>query len=95
MALKTKIIVQQILNIDDTTTTASKYPKYTVVLGNSISSITAGELTAAVEASAASAAAAKDSEIAAKESETNAKDSENLAAIYATSSETSATQSAA
>ncbi|HFZ8394668.1 TPA: tail fiber domain-containing protein [Salmonella enterica subsp. enterica serovar Saintpaul] len=95
MAIRTKIIVQQILNIDDTTTTASKYPKYTVVLGNSISSITAGELTAAVEASAASAAAAKDSEIAAKESETNAKDSENLAAIYADSSQTSATQSAA
>ncbi|QIQ61396.1 tail fibers protein [Salmonella phage faergetype] len=95
MALKTKIIVQQILNIDDTTTTASKYPKYTVVLGTSISSITASELTGAVEASAASAAAAKDSEIAAKESETNAKDSENLAAIYANSSETSATQSAA
>ena len=95
MAIRTKIIVQQILNIDDTTTTAGKYPKYTVVLGNSISSITAGELTAAVEASAASAAAAKDSEIATKESETNAKDSENLAAIYATSSETSATQSAA
>ncbi|QDH47255.1 hypothetical protein SB9_021 [Salmonella phage vB_SenS_SB9] len=95
MALKTKIIVQQILNIDDTTTTASKYPKYTVVLGTSISSITASELTGAVEASAASAAAAKDSEIAAKESETNAKDSGNLAAIYANSSETSATQSAA
>lgn len=95
MALKTKIIVQQILNIDDTTTTASKYPKYTVVLGTSISSITASELTGAVEASAASAAAAKDSEIAAKESETNAKNSENLAAIYANSSETSATQSAA
>ncbi|QNR52187.1 tail fiber protein [Escherichia coli phage vB_EcoS_Ace] len=94
MALKTKIIVQQILNIDDTTTTASKYPKYTVVLGNSISSITAGELTAAVEASAASAAAAKDSEIAAKLSETNARDSENRAAIYADSSEASATQAA-
>lgn len=95
MALKTKIIVQQILNIDDTTTTASKYPKYTVVLGNSISSITAGELTAAVEASAASAAAAKDSEIAAKLSEINARDSENKAAIYADSSEASATQSVA
>lgn len=95
MALKTKIIVQQILNIDDTTTTASKYPKYTVVLGSSISSITAGELTAAVEATAASAAAAKDSEIAAKDSENKAKDSENMAGIYATSSETSATQSAA
>ncbi|ASZ77796.1 tail fiber protein [Salmonella phage SH9] len=95
MALKTKIIVQQILNIEDTTTTASKYPKYTVVLGNSISSITAGELTAAVEASAASAAAAKDSEVAAKLSEINARDSENKAAIYADSSEASATQSAA
>ncbi len=94
MALKTKIIVQQILNIDDITTTASKYPKYTVVLGTSISSITASELTAGVEASAASAAAAKDSEIAAKESETNAKDSENLSANYANSSEASATQSA-
>ncbi|QXV85090.1 lateral tail fiber protein [Escherichia phage TrudiGerster] len=94
MAIRTKIIVQQILNIDDTTTTASKYPKYTVVLGNSISSITAGELTAAVESSAASAAAAKDSEIAAKSSETNARDSENRAAIYADSSEASATQSA-
>lgn len=95
MAIRTKIIVQQVLSIDDTTTTASKYPKYTVVLGNSISSITAGELTAAVDASAASAAAAKDSEIAAKNSENKAKDSENLAAIYADSSQTSATQSAA
>ncbi|WPJ68372.1 L-shaped tail fiber protein [Salmonella phage STP-SP2] len=95
MALKTKIIVQQILNIDDTTTTASKYPKYTVVLGNSISSITAGELTSAVEASAASAAAAKGSEIAAKDSENKAKDSEIMAGIYADSSQTSATQSAA
>lgn len=95
MALKTKIIVQQILNIDDTTTTASKYPKYTVVLGNSISSITAGELTAAVEAAAGSAAAAKDSEIAAKDSENKAKDSEIQAGIHADASEASATQSAA
>lgn len=95
MAIRTKIIVQQILNIDDTTTTASKYPKYTVVLGNSISSITAGELTAAIEAAAGSAAAAKDSEVAAKESELNAKDSENEAAISAGASEESASQSAA
>ncbi|EJT0117235.1 tail fiber domain-containing protein [Salmonella enterica] len=95
MAITTKIIVQQILNIDDTKTTTSKYPKYTVILGNSISSITAGELTASIEAAAKSAAAAKDSEIAAKESETNAKDSENEAAISAGSSEASATQSAA
>ena len=95
MAIKTKIIVQQILNIDDTTTTASKYPKYTVVLGNSISSITAGELTAAVEAAAGSAAAAKGSEIAAKDSENKAKDSEIQAGIHAGASEASATQSAA
>lgn len=95
MAIRTKIIVQQILNIDDTTTTASKYPKYTVVLGTSISSITAGELTAAIEAAAGSAAAAKDSEIAAKDSENKAKDSENQAGIYADASEASASQSAA
>ncbi|WLG16177.1 L-shaped tail fiber protein [Klebsiella phage Spivey] len=87
MAIKTKIIVQQLLNIDDTITTASKYPKYTVVLANSISSITAGELTSAVEASAASAAAAKQSEI-------NAKASENGAAISAAASQQSATQAA-
>ncbi|AXY85082.1 tail fiber protein [Salmonella phage Sw2] len=94
MSVRTKIIIQQILNIDDTTTTASKYPKYTVVLGNSISSITAGELTAAIEAAADSAASAKDSEIAAKISETNAKDSEIQAGIHADASEASATQSA-
>ena len=87
MAIKTKIIVQQLLNIDDTITTASKYPKYTVVLANSISSITAGELTSAVEASAASAAAAKQSEI-------NTKASENGAAISAAASQQSATQAA-
>ena len=83
MAIKTKIIVQQLLNIDDNITTASKYPKYTVVLANSISSITARELTSAVEASAASAAAAKQSETNAKTSETNAKTSEMNAKEYA------------
>ncbi|BEU76366.1 tail fiber domain-containing protein [Escherichia coli phage Wa28] len=72
MALKTKIIVQQILNIDDTTTTASKYPKYTVVLGTSISSITASELTGAVEASAASATESTNQAIAAAGSATEA-----------------------
>lgn len=76
MAIKTKIIVQQLLNIDDTITTASKYPKYTVVMANSISSITAGELTSAIESSNASATAAKQSEINAKQSEINAKQSE-------------------
>ena len=95
MALKTKIIVQQILNIDDTTTTASKYPKYTVVLGTSISSITAGELTAAVEAAAESATAAKDSENAAKTSEINAKTSETNAKTSETNALTSKNAAAA
>lgn len=94
MAVTTKIIVQQILNIDDTKATASKFPRYTVTLGNSISSITASELVSSIEAAAKSAAAAKDSEIAAKTSELNAKDSEQEAAISAGASEASATQSA-
>ena len=90
----TKIILQQMVTMDQNSVTASKYPKYTIVLGNSISSITAGELTTAIESSKASAAAAKQSEINAKQSELNAKDSENEAEISATSSQQSATQSA-
>ncbi|WFG41068.1 hypothetical protein NBDNFGHP_00019 [Salmonella phage MET_P1_100_107] len=90
----TKIILQQMATMDQNSITASKYPKYTVVLGNTISSITAGELTSAIESSKASAAAAKQSEINAKQSELNAKDSENEAEISSTSSQQSATQSA-
>ena len=59
MAVTTKIIVQQILNIDDTKATASKFPRYTVTLGNSISSITASELVSSIEAAAKSAALPK------------------------------------
>ena len=90
----TKIILQQMVTMDQNSITASKYPKYTIVLGNTISSITAGELTSAIESSKASAAAAKQSEINAKQSELNAKDSENEAEISAASSQQSATQSA-
>ncbi|WCZ57171.1 chaperone of endosialidase [Salmonella phage Kenya-K16] len=90
----TKIILQQMVTMDQNSITASKYPKYTIVLGNTISSITAGELTSAIESSKASAAAAKQSEINAKQSEINAKDSENEAEISAASSQQSATQSA-
>ena len=90
----TKIILQQMVTMDQNSITASKYPKYTVVLSSSISSITAGELTTAIESSKASAAAAKQSEINAKQSELNAKDSENEAEISAASSQQSATQSA-
>ncbi len=74
----TKIILQQMVTMDQNSITASKYPKYTVVLSNSISSITAAELTSAIESSKASAAAAKQSEINATV-ELNAKDSENEA----------------
>ncbi|BEU75850.1 hypothetical protein KSS14E_0910 [Escherichia coli phage KS_S14] len=94
MAITTKIIVQQILNIDDTKATASKFPRYTVTLGNSISSITANELVSSIEAAAKSAAAAKDSEIAAKTSELNAKNSEQKAAISATEAGKQATNAA-
>lgn len=94
----TKIILQQMVTMDQNSVTASKYPKYTIVLGNSISSITAGELTAAIESSKASAAAAKQSEInaaasasAAKTSETNAKTSETNAANSAKAAKTSET----
>ena len=90
----TKIILQQMVTMDQNSITASKYPKYTVVLGNTISSITAGELTSAIESSKASAAAAKTSKTNAKQSELNAKNSENEAEISATSSQQSATQSA-
>ncbi|CAL5098842.1 Phage long tail fiber [Salmonella phage Tennessee] len=90
----TKIILQQMVTMDQNSITASKYPKYTVVLSNSISSITAGELTTAIESSKASAAAAKTSETNAKQSELNAKGSENRAEISAASSQQSATQSA-
>lgn len=82
------------VTMDQNSVTASKYPKYTIVLGNTISSITAAELTSAIESSKASAAAAKQSEINAKQSELNAKDSENEAEISAASSQQSATQSA-
>ncbi|WCZ57323.1 chaperone of endosialidase [Salmonella phage Kenya-K18] len=90
----TKIILQQMVTMDQNSVTASKYPKYTIVLGNTISSITAAELTSAIESSKASAAAAKQSEINAKQSELNAKGSENEAEISAASSQQSATQSA-
>ncbi|QXV80034.1 lateral tail fiber protein [Escherichia phage HildyBeyeler] len=90
----TKIILQQMVTMDQNSITASKYPKYTIVLGNTISSITAAELTSAIESSKASAAAAKTSETNAKQSELNAKGSENEAKISATSSQQSATQSA-
>lgn len=90
----TKIILQQMVTMDQNSITASKYPKYTIVLGNTISSITAAELATAIESSKASAAAAKQSETNAKQSELKAKTSENEAKAAAAASQQSATQSA-
>lgn len=75
----TQITLQQLVNLDTTPVTASKYPKYTVNLGFSISNITATELAGAISSAQASASAAKTSETNAKTSETNAKASENSA----------------
>lgn len=75
----TQITLQQLVNLDSTPVTASKYPKYTVNLGFSISNITATELAGAISSAQASAAAAKTSETNAKTSETNAKASESAA----------------
>lgn len=91
--LITKIVTQKMVSMDQTSLTVSKYPRYTVLLGNSISSITAGELTESVDKAAASAAAAKKSENNAKASEANAKISENNADTAATKSENSALRS--
>lgn len=89
----TRIIVQQMIAMDQTDIITSKYPRYTVTLGNSISSITAGELTSAVDKAAASAAAAKASEIAAKGSENSVKADADRASTAATKSENSALRS--
>ena len=89
----TRIIVQQMIAMDQTDIITSKYPRYTVNLGNSISSITAGELTSAVDKAAASAAAAKASEIAAKGSENSVKADADRASTAATKSENSALRS--
>lgn len=103
----TKIVIQQINTIDSTNINVGKYPRYVVRLGNSISSITAAELSTAViaaqgsaNAASASATAAKTSETNSKTSETNAKASEtaantskNAAAASATAAKTSETNS--
>ena len=95
MAIKTKIIVQQLLNIGDTITTASKYPKYTVVMANSISSITAGELTSAVEASAASATESANQASLSEQAKQAALAAQTAAETAATNSANSAAQSTA
>ena len=91
----TKIILQQMVTMDQNSVTASKYPKYTIVLGNTISSITAAELTSAIESSKASASAAKTSETNANSSKTAAANSASAAKVSETNAKTSETNAAA
>lgn len=91
----TQITLQQLVNLDTTPVTASKYPKYTVNLGFSISNITATELAGAISSAQGSAAAAKASENAAKTSETNAKTSETNAKSSETNAKASETSALA
>ena len=105
MAVKTRIVVQQITTSDANDVSVGKYPRYIINLGNSITSITADELASAVGSAkdsankaAASAAAAKTSEQAAAASATgasSAKTAAETAAAGAKASETAASTSAA
>lgn len=105
MAVKTRIVVQQITTSDANDVSVGKYPRYIINLGNSITSITADELASAVGSAkdsankaAASATAAKTSEQAAAASATGAsaaKTAAETAATGAKASETAAAGSAA
>lgn len=88
MAITTRIIAQQVTALDGANSRVSKYPKFTVQLGYSVSSLAATELLDAASRAAASASAAKTSETNSKASETKAKTSE-------TNSKTSETNAAA
>lgn len=90
MAVTTRIIAQQVTVMDAGNTRVSKYPKYTVQLGYSVSSMAATELLDAVGKAATSAANAKDSETKAKTSETNSKTSETRAKTSETNAAASA-----
>lgn len=88
MAITTRIIAQQVTALDGANSRVSKYPKFTVQLGYSVSSLAATELLDAASRAAASASAAKTSETNSKTSEVNSKTSE-------TRSKTSETNAAA
>lgn len=95
MAITTQIIMQQLLATDQGAVTVSKSPRYVVSLGNSISSITAAELTDAVNKANTAATNAKTSETNAKASENAAKTSQNAAKVSETNAKTSETNAAA
>lgn len=90
MAITTRIIAQQVTALDGANSRVSKYPKFTVQLGYSVSSLAATELLDAATKSAASAAAAKTSETNAKASETASKNSQTAAKTSETNAAASA-----
>lgn len=94
MAITTQITMQQLLATDQGSVTVAKSPRYIVSLGNSISSITAAELTDAVNKANSAATNAKNSENAAKASETAAKSSQTAAKTSETNAKTSETNAA-
>lgn len=95
MAITTQITMQQLLATDQGSVTVSKSPRYVVSLGNSISSITAAELTDAVNKANTAATNAKTSETNAKASETAAKSSQTAAKTSETNAKTSEVAAAA
>lgn len=62
MAITTRIIAQQVTALDGANSRVSKYPKFTVQLGYSVSSMAATELLDAASRAEGSALAAKDAE---------------------------------
>ena len=98
MATTTRIVIQQAVNLDTNNITASKYPRFVVNLGFSITGVTINDLINTIqetannaEAAAASATAAKASQDAAKVSENNALASETNAKTSETNAKTSET----
>ncbi|EAT0097243.1 hypothetical protein EK546_08820 [Salmonella enterica] len=98
MATTTRIVIQQAVNLDTNNITASKYPRFVVNLGFSITGVTINDLINTIQetannagAAAASATAAKASQDAAKTSETNAKTSETNALASKNAAKTSET----
>lgn len=62
MSITTRIVAQQVTALDNNNITVSKYPKFTVQLGYSVSSLAATELLDAASRAESSAIAAKASE---------------------------------
>lgn len=102
MAVKTRIVVQQITTSDANDVNVGKYPRYIINLGNSITSITADELASAVgsakdsaTAAATAAAAAKTSENSAANAAAGASTAKTAAEAAAANAKTSETNAAA